>query len=1114
MIGLEGGWGSGKTTVIRLLRKEFAKYNNITLFSFDAWAHEGDPLRRTYLESLVQHFQKIGWIRKKEWDEEIEILAKRQKTTTSVTTQTVTVLGKIGAFTTFFVPFSIPLLIEAFKKGISFRLCSECDPNWMFIFGAILAILPPISVLTVWGGVNIYRKLRKYDKVFKLEFLEKESTSTSVQNTSETPDPTSIEFEKCFRKLMSEALSNDGGKRQAILVLDNLDRVDEKDARAIWSTLQPFLQDSTYDTDKPYRQPWIIVPYDPVGIQQLWKKREMNNSATDKENKETAAEVASSFLDKSFLMRFEVPPLVLSNWREYLIGLLKKALPKHKEDEFLTLYNLYNIAMEHGKPPTPRELKLYVNQIGVIHRQWQDDFPLEHIACYVLLKRKHIDIGLALLKGMDLKDRMETILEPRLNENLAGMMFNVDAALGMQLLLGNPINNILINNEFEQLRELEAQHGKGFWAVLDEIAVSIMRNYNQRELANTASCLYKSNIFVVDDPSQVSRITIYRLKKEVRNVQSWEPFNTEIATGLSAACNLVMDLEFSKAVVKAVRSGISSIDIEKTGNRIDADILDALTTLIKELTKLQHHEALGEPFDLPGDAAGWCAMCTDLSNMDEHWWSLFKPQIDFKEISEHLCESTKNGEFNEKTIGVIRVTQASGIVTNWDGLIGAIESRMNADQNCPTAEAKVMLDALALIQENGYNVEQHLTRLADSGHLLHHLYNAKEGGDNDSIALILVRFFEKVKSGTVAQHPGQAGAGQDYVNTLLSGSDENILTNFLNILRNENKLGLLFEIMDARDRCAFIDESVRTIASDEDVRPSIFSPDIMMSRWLVLEDILGEGEEANSFDIFIKDLCSETLLEKAIMQNDKGFENENARLYNIICSQITSKKTRFKTWCKQGLLSPDRDMWKSELEEDGDLLTLLVTLTKSGIKVDLQQPFQDALENYADAILNGGAPLNEWLLSVKEEIFNSLDDELRKALQSELVRMALRSPNNSSNMGFLKLYGDEIVLADELTKHVDDVAGWFSDLVKNQDVVGLEFIKSVLSARTDIFTILQNKGQVKAFYQRIESAFTDETEKDDEKKMRFNEIANLLGLQPASPEKADDIDSPDENRPD
>jgi predicted KAP-like P-loop ATPase len=50
MIGVEGGWGAGKTTVINLLRGELSDDKLVRIAIFDAWAHEGDPLRRTYLD--------------------------------------------------------------------------------------------------------------------------------------------------------------------------------------------------------------------------------------------------------------------------------------------------------------------------------------------------------------------------------------------------------------------------------------------------------------------------------------------------------------------------------------------------------------------------------------------------------------------------------------------------------------------------------------------------------------------------------------------------------------------------------------------------------------------------------------------------------------------------------------------------------------------------------------------------------------------------------------------------------------------------------------------------------------------------------------------------------
>ncbi len=41
-IGLTGSWGSGKSTVVKLLEQKLP--DKTEMFIFDAWAHEGDPL--------------------------------------------------------------------------------------------------------------------------------------------------------------------------------------------------------------------------------------------------------------------------------------------------------------------------------------------------------------------------------------------------------------------------------------------------------------------------------------------------------------------------------------------------------------------------------------------------------------------------------------------------------------------------------------------------------------------------------------------------------------------------------------------------------------------------------------------------------------------------------------------------------------------------------------------------------------------------------------------------------------------------------------------------------------------------------------------------------------
>ena len=54
-LAVVGDWGSGKSTVVRLLRRlEQEKDHSAHVFIYDAWAHQGDPLRRAFLDDLTQ----------------------------------------------------------------------------------------------------------------------------------------------------------------------------------------------------------------------------------------------------------------------------------------------------------------------------------------------------------------------------------------------------------------------------------------------------------------------------------------------------------------------------------------------------------------------------------------------------------------------------------------------------------------------------------------------------------------------------------------------------------------------------------------------------------------------------------------------------------------------------------------------------------------------------------------------------------------------------------------------------------------------------------------------------------------------------------------------------
>lgn len=100
-IGLEGSWGSGKSTVVNLLRKKLEETKETFVFYMDSWAHEGDFLRRAFLESFAQQLQEC-------FKDDKSIQKIKDKISNRVITKTIEtkpVMGCIGKICAFLVVF-------------------------------------------------------------------------------------------------------------------------------------------------------------------------------------------------------------------------------------------------------------------------------------------------------------------------------------------------------------------------------------------------------------------------------------------------------------------------------------------------------------------------------------------------------------------------------------------------------------------------------------------------------------------------------------------------------------------------------------------------------------------------------------------------------------------------------------------------------------------------------------------------------------------------------------------------------------------------------------------------------------------------------------------------
>lgn len=451
-VGLEGRWGSGKSTVIKLLKDKLVKISKekSLFFMFDAWAHDGDPLRRIFLESLIREIDATE--SNEELKEIKERISGRKRTVEVKAKKSASRLGKYLSFSALLIPlgsavFGKVKLDELVMPGAS----SAGEPYFIFCLG-LMFCLAPVWVLLYWF---FFGDKDKVTKKISWEFFSVDSREDYTQDITEDGERTSIEFEDNFKSIIKVALKSRLFDR-FIIVIDNLDRVDPPHAKSIWSTLQTFFQKrSGVDSDVAWADKiWFVIPFDPDGFSKIWGVAQGES------------DVAKSFLKKCFQLIVEVPHPVMSGWAQYASSCVEGALKKWPEEDRAIVKETYiRFASRLDKSPTPRDIKIFTNQVGLMGSMWGGAVSTEAICLYVLFRDLNTTDQLreSLVAGR-LPSSYQPISEARtINAELAGLLFGVGKEKGVQLLLAPEIYAAFKAGDGEALLALAKGHGDAFW---------------------------------------------------------------------------------------------------------------------------------------------------------------------------------------------------------------------------------------------------------------------------------------------------------------------------------------------------------------------------------------------------------------------------------------------------------------------------------------------------------------------------------------------------------------------------------------------------------------------------------------------------------------------------
>lgn len=712
-VALEGSWGAGKSTVVRLLDAELRGIRNTDtlLVTFDAWSHQGDPLRRAFLETHLKALCRKGWINRADWDTRAAQLAGRYKESTVTTTPRLTRAGQALAFAATITPAGLVALNTVLGQPVR---------PWPLVAASVMA-LSVVLVVLILLAVRRIAPERHRDDLDPLSPLASSHVREEMTTTFESGEPTSLEFETFFQDLLENSLVADD--RRLVVVLDNLDRVNAEDARTILATLQTFRADVTSPRS---RRLWTIVPFDATGIRALWsgaEQRAANGESLPRE-----------FLDKLFDITFHVPPLIVSDWHEFLLEQLEIALPDTEPSDrraVLDIYAAWALDTQQGRASaplkTPRTLKRFINEVGAAVLS-NDTLALPAAAAFVLLRRGNHDVLRFLREERSVSTRIKTLLGEGWRAQIAGAYFGTAPERGLQLLLDAPIRDALLDGDETELQRFS--NVPGFFHVLAHCHIETWAENGAAHLSQAAATLESSGLA----KSYRAKPTVSTMITAALAAPKWEMRSERGGRGFGFLAAMAIDHGHASAgdIIDHIVVGEYLIE-----SLLDDQVASLSAFAVKAGDRLS---ASAGQIVYRGSGQDFLEFCSRLGSdrAASTVWPLLRYVGDTNDLTSALRGLIANTDFRLSVAPVLDVLlSGTGIVE-----VGALASNFAiwfSGDVSDQGSARQVLTALERLRRFApERTAEALRLLSEEGRLLHCAYISHRAGDIENAALAIL----------------------------------------------------------------------------------------------------------------------------------------------------------------------------------------------------------------------------------------------------------------------------------------------------------------------------------------------------------------------------------------
>lgn len=1078
-IGLEGGWGSGKSTVVQLVAEKLSKIGDpkFQVAMFDMWAHQGDPLRRTFLEKLIEQLRSCEWVNDEYWEiQQHELAGRRREDTTSVVPR-LTVAGGWFALTLLVIPVGAALISAALALWTAEKPPSDLVIKSLLVLGAVLAFLPAIY----YGAWRCIQKKKGEDGLNDLPALIMGQASTESRTiVTETPDPTSVEFETIFGDLLNEALNDQPHK--LLIVVDNLDRVQPSDALSIWSTLQTFLGHSDYSNADWIDKLWILIPYDKSAILRLWdgSKQEDGNSSVSL--------LATSFLDKTFQIRFRVPQLLLSNWRGFLQDNLRSAFPNHEEDDFHGVYRAF--AAKGGletSAPTPRDLKIFVNQIGALHRKWHDTFTLAHYACYSLLQKDNERVHKILLDNDD-RGFLNRIIGNDWRETMAALHFGVPVEEANQLLLRSPIEAALSEGDGEALTELASVHPVGFWSVLEHAAPFGAEDWSglrPAELARCATALAKCGVFLDADGMQEATSVRSGIRDAVLAFDDWEPFDVATANGMVAVARLVDNKD--EIVASLLSGATNSFSEDEVVATVWVSSVFTLLQGLKGLTGLGLDDQLRQGFGVPLQSQHWLDLAPEITAKDPEYQYLQHFELHAAaDIDAHLAETIENRLLDEDVFDAVRAAMATRSANAMQATAKVVFSDFVSGVSMSGDQHGLMLKVLRLSQQVGLITQTQLAQNDGNSHYLDHFHSAFSEGHAASVAEAMYGYLSLDPDANEPPYFGNSSFGYQSLEQLLNSPDDvpGAVDRFTDLAKETYQLAAVFEMAAARR--TVVPFFLKVLSELIDYHDGMIAEDLVQKYWSIIHAVL-EHNDSRSFTTFLEKLPEYSKLVDNLMKHE--FDQEDIGLYLAILKRHNDDD--FAAWCVAGLSTVEMDEWWIAIESHNDLLKLVVGINTDAVELNLGVAFSGALAKYAEHVAveaDAFLPSETW-----RQLFGLLNSHQQEMFARRAYRNLVETEGDASTE-FFEIFGSIVSNPNVIVNEDRFIYQVCIPMLNSENLSGISWIADIADSNPELLVEHDDPAALDEFADGIRRTIIQMSE-DDPKFHDLKRIGNALSIE-------------------